>query len=337
MRRYVFVGFVLVCFACVHPDAEPSPPAAAHPHRHSRPAPARLTKVPSPAGFKVVTLIPTTPIKDQESSGTCWSFATTSFIEAEALRHQKPPVSLSPIFYVAPTYLAKAERFIQRKGRSYFAAGDLTFSVLDAYRELGAVPEQVYDGIIPGDWQHDHLEMDNLLSAMVTSIGASGYGRIKPNSWKEGMQGVLRAYLGEPPRQFQYRGRTYTPRTFADDAVGIDPELYIEVTSFEHLPYYAMTVLKIPANWGRRRYLNVPLGDFARVIDRALGNGFGLAWDGDASEDGFKHETGFATDRRNKRVGHCGGRISPFSPRTRASLPRRPSPYREISTIRLLR
>ena len=35
------------------------------------------------------------------------------------------------------------------------------------------------------------------------------------------------------------------------------------------------------------------------------------------------------TDRRNKRVGHCGGRISPFSPRTRASLPRRPSPYRE--------
>ena len=36
-----------------------------------------------------------------------------------------------------------------------------------------------------------------------------------------------------------------------------------------------------------------------------------------------------STDRRNKRVGHCGGRISPFSPRRRASLPRPSSPYRE--------
>ena len=43
------------------------------------------------------------------------------------------------------------------------------------------------------------------------------------------------------------------------------------------------------------------------------------------------------TDRRNKRVGHCGGRISPFSPRRRASLPRPSSPYREMARRGMLR
>jgi len=36
--------------------------------------------------FEIIEFIKTSPLKDQESSGTCWSFATTSFIETEAIR-----------------------------------------------------------------------------------------------------------------------------------------------------------------------------------------------------------------------------------------------------------
>lgn len=242
--------------------------------------------------FEVVEQVKSTPLKNQQSSGTCWSFATTSFIETEALRLGKEAVSLSPIFYVTPTYLGKAEKYIERKGKSYFAGGDLTFSVLAAYQKYGAIPEEVYNGVIEGDWQHDHLEMDELLAVMVESIGASGYGRIKPNSWKKAIEGVLQAYLGKAPSRFLYNGREYTPQSFAHEFVGINPEDYVEITSYQHLPFYKKSVLNIPANWNNHKYLNLPIDDFEAVINHALESGYSLCWDGDASEDGFNFDTG---------------------------------------------
>ena len=253
-----------------------------------------IRELPAAPGFTVRQLLASTPIKDQQSSGTCWSFATTSFLESEALRLGRSPVSLSPIAFVIPTYLDKAAKFIETGGRSYFGEGDLTFSVLDAYRRWGAVPESVYDGIIDGEWQHDHLEMNNLLAAMVKSVGASGYGRIKPNSWRQSVRAVLAAYIGEPPDQFEFRGRTYTPRDFADTFIGITADDYIEITSFSHLPFDRMVVLGIPANWRQQPYLNLKLADFQRVVRHALNQGFSLAWDGDASEPGFQHDRGTA-------------------------------------------
>jgi bleomycin hydrolase len=36
----------------------------------------------------------------------------------------------------------------------------------------------------------------------------------------------LDAYLGDDPAQFGYNGKTYTPRTFADEVIGINPDDY---------------------------------------------------------------------------------------------------------------
>ena len=244
--------------------------------------------------FEVLVKVKSTALNDQQSSGTCWSFATTSFIEAEALRLGKDPITLSPMFYVKPTYFKKAEKFIETEGKTWFDAGDLTFSVLDNYAEYGAIPEEVYNGITDQDWQHDHLEMDNLLRAMVESVGQSGYGRIKPHSWKLAVQGVLDAYLGIVPATFYYKDKLYSPISFAKAFVGINPDEYIEVTSFMHYDFYEMFVLDIPANWNKKKYLNIPITDFESVIDYALDHGFSLAWDGDATESHFDFKTGIA-------------------------------------------
>ena len=246
----------------------------------------------SSSDFETILKVKSSPLKDQQSSGTCWSFATTSFIETEAIRLGKASISLSPIFYVPPTYLAKAKKFIDKKGDSYFAEGDLTFSVLDAYKKNGAIPEQIYNGIIEDDWQHDHVEMDDLLKKMVESIGTSGYGRIKPNSWSKAMEGVLKAYLAIPPATFVYKDKLYSPKTFADEYVGINPEEYIEITSYTQSDFYKMFTLKIPANWNENKYLNMPIQEFEKTIDYALENGFSLAWDGDATEPFFDFEKG---------------------------------------------
>lgn len=246
----------------------------------------------SSSDFETILKVKSSPLKDQQSSGTCWSFATTSFIETEAIRLGKTSISLSPIFYVPPTYLAKAKKFIDKKGDSYFAEGDLTFSVLDAYKKYGAIPEQIYNGIIEEDWQHDHVEMDDLLKKMVESIGTSGYGRIKPNSWSKAMEGVLKAYLAIPPATFVYKDKLYSPKTFADEYVGINPEEYIEITSYTQSDFYKMFTLKIPANWNENKYLNMPIQEFEKTIDYALENGYSLAWDGDATEPFFDFEKG---------------------------------------------
>jgi len=254
--------------------------------------------------FEIIELVRTSPLKNQQSSGTCWSFATTSFIETEALRLGNDTISLSPIFYVTPTYIEKAEKFIKKKGESWFDAGDLTFSVLHAYKKYGAIPEQVYNGIIEGDWQHDHVEMDNLLSDMVKSVGTSGYGRIKPNSWSKSVKSVLHAYLGEAPNTFLYQGKEYTPRTFADTFIGINPDDYVEITSYSHHKFFEQCILDIPANWNDNEYLNLPIQDFEKVINYALKNGYSLAWDGDASEPNFNFETGILelSDKQEKSL-----------------------------------
>ena len=36
--------------------------------------------------FKMLTQVKTTPVKSQGRSGTCWAFATTSFVETELIR-----------------------------------------------------------------------------------------------------------------------------------------------------------------------------------------------------------------------------------------------------------
>lgn len=244
--------------------------------------------------FKPLLSLEATSLNNQQSSGTCWSFAVSSFLEAEAIRLGKKAVTISPIFYVHPTYLKKAEKFVETKGKTWLDAGDLSFSVLDAYKKHGAVPEEVYNGIIKGDWQHDHVEMDNLIEAMLKSVATSGYGRIKPVSWKKSLDGVLNAYLGKAPQKFIYKNKEYTPKSFADEHIGINVDDYVEITSYTHHPFYEEFVLNIPANWSNGKYVNLPISDFEKVINNALKNGYSLAWDGDASEPNFNFDKGIA-------------------------------------------
>ena len=50
--------------------------------------------------FTDVVKVPATPVKNQASTGTCWCFATTSFMESELLRMGKGTYDLSEMFIV---------------------------------------------------------------------------------------------------------------------------------------------------------------------------------------------------------------------------------------------
>ncbi|PWA03934.1 C1 family peptidase [Flavobacterium psychrotolerans] len=245
---------------------------------------------PKIAGYKIIKLIETTPIKDQQATGTCWSFATTSFIETEAIRLGKKPIVLSPMFFVRPTYINKAENYIRRNGASAFTEGDLTFSVLKAYKEYGAIPESVYSGKNDSDSKHDHADMNKALLEKV-KFYVNSHGNLTPELYRKDMDIILTQTLGKVPDTFIHDGKQFTPKSFAKEMIGINPDNYLEITSFTHHPFYSKFTLEIEANWNNNQYLNLPLADFVSVIDHALLNNYSVCWDGDIYE-GFKN--GFA-------------------------------------------
>ena len=50
--------------------------------------------------------------------------------------------------------------------------------------------------------------------------------------------GVLDAYLGKVPEKFTYKGKEYTPKSFAD-MMGLNPDDYIELPHYTHHPFYS--------------------------------------------------------------------------------------------------
>ena len=59
--------------------------------------------------FTTVDSIAITPVKNQNRSGTCWSYSTIGFLESELLRMGKGEWDLSEMFVVHHTMLDRAE------------------------------------------------------------------------------------------------------------------------------------------------------------------------------------------------------------------------------------
>jgi len=246
-------------------------------------------------GFEMVikNKVPASPVKDQAETGTCWSFATSSFIESEAIRMGKGEHDVSEMFFVRQTFPIKADHYVRRHGKANFGAGSLSHDVLIASGMFGAVPEEVYSGLADGESAHDHTELDEVLKGFLDAL--IGDGEIELSSkWRGAYAAILDSYLGELPATFDYRGKNYNPKTFVKEVLGFEPGNYLEITSFTHKPYHTWFILDIPDNWANASYYNVPLNEFEEILDYALNNGFSVAWDGDVSEQEFSHQKGIA-------------------------------------------
>ena len=243
-----------------------------------------------PYKFTDIKTVPTTPVKAQNRTGTCWCFATTSFVETEILRLGGPEIDLSEMYTVEHAYQHKAELYVRYHGMANFGPGGQAHDVINMIRQYGFVPEEVYPGKNYGDTIHNHGELNSVLESYLKAVVKN---RRLSTAWERGFAAVVHTYLGEEPATFKYDGKKYTPEDFRDH-FKFNPDDYVELTSYTHHPFYQKMDLEVPDNWSHDLYYNLPVDDLMAVIDHALANGYSVAWDGDVSEKGFSHRRGVA-------------------------------------------
>jgi bleomycin hydrolase len=235
---------------------------------------------------------PSTPVKNQYKSSTCWSFSTLAFLESELLRMGKGEFDLSEMFVVKHIYAEKAKSYVRFQGSINFAGGGAFHDALHVIKEYGMVPEEVFNGKVIGEKNHMHGEMDEVTRAYVDGVVKNRNKKLSP-VWYEGFQGILDAYLGDYPENFTYNGIKYTPESFAKD-LNINVEDYIELGSYTHHPFYEPFILEVPDNWAMGQIYNVPIDEMMRIIDNAINTGYTVGWGSDISEKGFSWLNGVA-------------------------------------------
>ena len=249
----------------------------------SKPTPAKYD-------FEIESVVDYTKIKSQGKTGTCWCFATTSFLESELMRRSKGRHDLSEMFIVKNVYSDKAQNYVLRRGKAQFGQGALAHDFINAVKRGGLMPESVYDGLDEGVTKHDHSEMEALLTGMLDGV----IKRPQPTpKWPVAFRTVLDTYLGKSPETFAYEGRTFTPQEFAK-SLDFRADDYINLTSYTHHPFYESFVLEVPDNYSNGSFYNLPIDDLVEIVTHAIENGFSVAWDGDVSERGFSSRNGIA-------------------------------------------
>ena len=225
---------------------------------------------PNKPVFTIVKENPITSIKDQNRSGTCWDYSTLSYFEAEILKKTGKTYDLCESFVANKTYMDRAIQVVRLHGDCQFAEGGSAYDPLYCIQHYGICPEDAMPlpGTLYGDSLNNYNEFFSLLEPYVNAVARNKAAKIS-SQWKVGLQGILDAYLGKCPENFTYKGKTYTPKSFAA-SLGLDWNDYVSITSYTH-----------PGSW------NVPMDDMMRIIDNAVENGYTIAWGGDVSEDGF--------------------------------------------------
>jgi aminopeptidase C len=248
-----------------------------------------FTQAQDTPSFTVVKELPVTPVKNQSRSGTCWAFSGAGMLEAELLRTGKGEYDLSEMFIVNKCYLAKAEKYVRLHGFLNYAQGGSFHDVLYVLKNYGAVPEEIYHGIEYGDSMHNHSELESLSAALLKAVIAKPQGGKLSPVWQKAHQAVIETYLGVAPDTFNFKGKEYTPLSFAK-SLGLDADDYVSLTSYTHHPFYSTFSLEIQDNWLWGVSYNLPLNELMEVFDYAIDKGYPIAWGADVSERGFNRD-----------------------------------------------
>lgn len=243
--------------------------------------------------FTVIKNNAATSVKNQGHSGTCWCYSSTAMTESELLLMNKPNLDLSETFTVYNLYIDKAVKYMRRRGTTRFSEGGLGQDMLNAVANYGAMPQEIYPGVGRDTIMNHDYKLEVLLKAYLDSVIAANPDTI-PLNWKDGYLQILQSYLSKPPSEFDYKGKHYTPQSFAAEYITEKPSNFIGLTSFTHHPFYTSFVMEVPDNYNSNAYYNLPLDELINTVKQCIEKGYTLTWDADVSNIGFRQRKGVA-------------------------------------------
>ena len=253
--------------------------------------------------FTVVKELPITSVKNQASSGTCWCYSTLSFLESEILRMGGDSLDLAEMFVVSKAYADKAEKYIRLDGKLNFAQGSSSEDVFHVWEDYGIVPQEVMEGLNYGEKLNRHSELCDGMKGYLDAVVKNPNKKLS-TAWRRALQGILDAYLGPCPEEFTFKGKKYTPKSFAA-SLGIKPEDYVSITSFTHHPFYTQFAIEVEDNWRWDLSYNIPIDEMMEIMYNAIDKGYTVAWGTDVSEAGFTRN-GLAINPDLKAVEEAG-------------------------------
>ena len=231
--------------------------------------------------IKVDFMLPTTPIKDQGASSSCWIYGMLATIETEHLV-QGDSVNLSADCVIR-MYLR--EQAMQRLyGKHKFGNKDIG--------TRGMMPMTI-DLINTYGLQHEdafHRDEHTNYNVIARKLSQLTNG-ISDFTLKDIDDYLDKSIACSPKQVFMY-GAIYTPQEFAH-SVCSDNE-YTPITSFMHHPFNERFPLEVPDNKYHSTYLNLPLDKMMRLIEESLHHHHPVCWEGDVSEKGFNWQEGIA-------------------------------------------
>jgi bleomycin hydrolase len=218
-----------------------------------------------------------TSVKQQVGS-TCWCYATISMLEAEVLRTQQKDLNLAERYLVAKIIPEKASNYVRLGGKTNVAEGGLVHHVTEPWRKFGLVPEEIYP----------HISLRPLFGELRTMMDEQVKTRAGYTpDFNTQVEALIEKHLGKVPEKFTYQDKEYTPQTFAAQVVQLNPDDYIELTSYTHHPFYTQIRLEIPDNWDfEDDFYNIPLDEYEQIVDYSINNGYTVTWDGDTGRRG---------------------------------------------------
>ncbi|MBS1510063.1 MAG: hypothetical protein JST86_04435 [Bacteroidetes bacterium] len=235
-----------------------------------------------------------TAVKDQFLSSTCWSFAGNSFFESELLKQRNMQVDISEMYTARCAWIQKIPLHLASKGLNYLTPGGQFHNIQWVIKNYGLMPESAYSGKVNGTLNHNHGDLDTLLTHFVERLVKQHKTKPVASDWKY-INALLDHYLGKVPQYFFVEGKKYTPQTYASKYLKINANDYVEIMSYTHHPYYQAAVFENKYNFTSSKYMNVPFADFVAITDSALLNGYTVLWNGDVTDEHFKFEQGIAT------------------------------------------
>lgn len=226
------------------------------------------------------------PPISQGRTGTCWCFATSSFVESEVYRRFGRKIKLSEIYTVYWEYVEKASRFVRERGDSHLGEGSLANTVMNKWEKYGCVPADAYSGLLEGQKYHDHSALFKEIKSYLKSVK-------ERNAWNEDevistVKEIMNHYFGKPPTEFEYEGKKMTPTEFYNDVVKVKSTEYVDLISLLELPNWKQGEYDVPDNWWNSDiYYNIPLDDYMGIVKKSIQNGYTLLIGGDVSESGY--------------------------------------------------